>query len=165
MASYEWPPVSSLSGRFWEKVVDTGGTDACWLWTAFINPSGYGMVRNGAWMALAHRVSWTLANGRVPDGAQVLHHCDTRACVNPSHLYVGTNADNIADKVARGRSSWPRPERRGEGHPLVKLTEKEVALIRKEPYEHGSGRRLARELGVSPALITRIRKGQLWTHV
>lgn len=164
MASYEWPPVPSLSERFWEKVVDTGGESECWLWTAFINPSGYGMIRNGRWMALSHRVSWTLKNGRIPEGAQVLHHCDVRACVNPGHLYIGTNQDNVRDKVARGRSSFPHPERRGELHPLAKLTREQVNEILAKPFVFGSGKELAEKFGVSRALITRIRKGQLWNH-
>jgi len=162
MASYEWPPVDSLATRFWEKVVYSGGADSCWFWTAYTNPSGYGMIRNGKWMALAHRVSWTLANGRIPDGKQVLHHCDVRFCVNPSHLYLGTNADNIRDKVARGRSGFSHPERQGELHPLAKLNQEQVEVIRTKPYIFGSGKELAERFGVSRALITRIRKGQLW---
>lgn len=164
MASYEWPPVADLTDRFWPKV-DKKADDECWTWLAFRNKPGYGMIRNGGFMALAHRVSWTLTNGRIPDGSQVLHHCDTPSCVNPGHLYVGTNADNMRDKVDRGRSSWPRPERRGEGHPLAKLTSEQVAVIRTEPFVFGSGKELAERYGVSRALITRIRKGQLWQHV
>lgn len=163
MASYEWPIQDSLADRFWPKV-DVGQPDECWLWKAFRNPSGYGMIRNSGWMALAHRASWSLHFGRIPDGSHVLHLCDNRACVNPRHLYLGSNSDNIRDKVERGRSNFPHPERRGELHPMSKLTAEQVEIIRRRPFAFGSGKELSERFGVSRALITRIRKGQLWTH-
>lgn len=161
--AYEWPISETLESRFWQKVTVRDG-DACWLWQAFVNRAGYGMIRNGEMMALAHRVSWVIAHGAVPRGLHVLHHCDTPACVNPSHLYCGTNADNIADKVRRGRSSFARPDRRGELHPLAKLTEADVATIRSRAGVHGEGRRLAREFGVAPSTICHIQKRQIWRH-
>lgn len=157
---YEWPLVPSLPTRFWSKV-ERGEDSECWLWRAFCNTPGYGMIRNGSRMALAHRVSWVLRHGRVSAGKHILHTCDTPACVNPSHLYEGTNADNIADKVARGRSSFARPDRRGQRHPLAKLSDDQVAEIRSRlTGERGEGRRLAREFGVCPATITGIRQGK-----
>ena len=132
---------------------------------AFVNPSGYGMIRNGSWMALSHRVSWVLENGEIPHGKQVLHHCDVPSCVNPDHLYIGTNNDNVRDKVERGRSHFPRPERRGEKHPLAKLSPEQVEEIRKLPFVHGSGKAMAERFGVSRSLITHIRKGDVWKHM
>lgn len=164
MGSYEWPPSPDLAERFNAKV-DFGHTDDCWNWMAFRNPSGYGMIRNGKRMALAHRVGWVLANGEVPLGRQVLHHCDNRACVNPAHLYIGTNADNIRDKVERGRSRFPHPERQGELHPMAKLSSEQVEEIRnRSTGARGEGRRFAREYGVSPSLISLIVNRKLWAH-
>lgn len=159
---YEWPIAENLERRFWEKV-DRRSPDECWPWLAFRNESGYGMIRNGPMMALAHRVSHVLHRGeRVPVGLQVLHHCDRRSCVNPKHLYVGTNSDNVRDKVTRGRSHVPQPKKRGELHPMAKLSNAQVSEMRaRATGRHGEGRALAREYGVSAALVCKILKGQI----
>lgn len=155
---------TSLIQRFWRKV-QIDDSESCWLWQAFRNPKGYGMISNGGYMALAHRVSWAIHNGKVPANKYVLHRCDNPSCCNPKHLYIGTNADNVRDKVERGRSSWPRPERAGEGHPMVKLTTEAVMEIRSEIGIRGAGVRLARKYGVRPSTITMIQKGRLWKHL
>lgn len=84
---------------FWAKVDKSGGLDACWLWMARKNAGGYGRFGKN----LAHRVAWQIANGDIPDGVLVLHHCDVAACVNERHLFLGDSADNAQDKVAKGR--------------------------------------------------------------
>jgi hypothetical protein len=95
----------------------------------------------------AHRVAWMAVNGPIPDGGQILHHCDNRACIRASHLYLGTNDDNVRDRVMRMRSAR-------------KLTDEEVAEIRSLYGERGvggvSGEDLARQYGVSKSLISRI---------
>src|SRR5262245_50376469 len=93
--------------RFWAKV---NKTDGCWLWTAQVNNKGYGRfyyypkteTHRRSWGIYAHRLSWMLANGEIPEGMNVLHRCDTPACVNPEHLFLGTQADNMHDCKIKG---------------------------------------------------------------
>lgn len=162
---YEWPLHEGVVERFWEKV-RTGRGRSCWLWQACLNHSGYGMIRNGPrGMSLAHRLSWAIHFGD-PGSNQVLHRCDNRECVNPAHLYLGTNADNMRDKVERGRSSYPRPDRQGQKHPLAKLTDRQVRAIRRRARgRRGEGRDLASEFGVSRATICNILKRKSWQSV
>jgi hypothetical protein len=119
-----WP----LSRAFWGNVNKDGPLvrpplSACWVWTGAININGYGrcaVYENGkARLIAAHRVSWTIHFGTIPGDLQVLHHCDNRPCVNPFHLFTGTQKENIADCIAKGRfpdaATNVPPERRARG--------------------------------------------------
>lgn len=90
--------------RFWRRVSKSSG---CWIWTGHRNPSGYGLTNWNKRQGLAHRYSWELHNGPIPDGLVVMHRCDVRPCVNPAHLTIGTQADNMADARAKGRATNP----------------------------------------------------------
>lgn len=87
--------------RFWSKVRKSKG---CWIWTAAASGVGdYGYFWSGSAMVRAHRFSWELHNGPIPEGLKVLHACDVPLCVNPSHLFLGTMQDNSDDMVQKGR--------------------------------------------------------------
>ena len=106
----------TLEERFWQKVdIRVGG---CWLWTANCTKDSkgrrrYGLIgagRRGEGMLYAHRVSWEIHNGPIPNGLQVLHRCDNPQCVNPSHLFLGTQLDNMHDMVRKGRRGVTGPK-------------------------------------------------------
>src|SRR3990167_9586370 len=93
------PEARSVDERFWNRVNKTA---TCWLWTASCN-KGYGQMWDGKKIRSTHRLSWEMANGPITDGLCVLHKCDVRACVCPSHLFLGTVADNQTDMKKKGR--------------------------------------------------------------
>lgn len=90
------------SDRFWSRV-DKGGDGGCWLWTGSKFKSGYGQIGPRRKDRLAHRVSFANERGAIPGGMSVLHKCDVRACVNPDHMFIGTQSDNMRDKTQKGR--------------------------------------------------------------
>ena len=145
--------------RFWAKVAKT---KSCWLWTgAVLLSGGYGAFHLGArcQVARAHRVSWEIANGPIPTGAHLLHRCDVPACVNPKHLRLGTNAENIHDKVMRARQP------RGESHGNARLTEAKVRAIRGARASGDSQYTVAMAFGVSRSTISAIDLGRLWSYL
>lgn len=91
--------------RFWEKVVKGRNKKDCWLWEGAVFNTGYGKIRRENKIKLAHRISWELHFGHIPEGMCVCHKCDVPLCVNPGHLFLGTQKDNIQDKVNKGRQA------------------------------------------------------------
>jgi len=110
---------------------------------------------------MAHRFSYELHNGAIPDGLICCHRCDTPACVNPDHLYVGTDADNVADRERRGRSRHAI----GTAHGLAKLDDDRVRSIREQAAAGVAKKALARAFGVSDTVIYSIVNRQTWRHV
>jgi hypothetical protein len=137
--------------RNWSMPIPWTG---CWLWTGSVASHGYGDLRLNKKTKLAHRLSWELANGHIPDGYFVLHRCDVRLCVNPSHLFLGTTTDNMRDKVKKGRHS--------AGWCHEKLTAEQVEQIR---FLRASGLKL-KEVGKlfnrHPDHIRKITNHKVW---
>lgn len=117
-----------LQKRFWDKVQKT---DNCWNWIASKVKDGYGFFRLPGYKSMrAHRFSWEFHNGTIPKGICVLHKCDNPACVNPAHLFLGTDADNVKDMMNKGRGKYNPNPAKGENHHNSKLTDKQVLEIR-----------------------------------
>ena len=120
----------------------------CWRWLGKIRI--YGMMTVNRESVGAHRVSWELHKGPIPEGDHVLHRCDNPTCVNPEHLFLGTRADNTIDMILKGRGK------------KAKLTREDVLAIRADPR---GCKKLARVYGVHPTQITRLRSGEQWAFV
>lgn len=148
-----------IQPRFWSKVKKT---KTCWIWTAHKNNKGYGMFGLNSTMKTAHRLSFLWARGDIPKGMCVLHKCDTPACINPKHLFLGTKAENNADMIKKGRDR----KAVGENVWQSKLKEKEIRQIR-ILYNTGkySTRELGKKFGVSHTPIIKIINKKTWKHV
>ncbi|WP_179507348.1 HNH endonuclease signature motif containing protein [Sphingomonas melonis] len=155
-------PRRTFEDRFWSKV--TPQDSGCWLWTAARDKNGYGRVGVGSKTAFAHRISWEIANGEIRGGLSVLHSCDVPACVNPAHLFLGSQADNMRDMHAKRRGVIPASVRMfGERNGAAKLSESTVLEI-KSLAGVISQRAVATRYGISPAHVCRIQRGERWQH-
>ena len=173
--------------RFWSKVDRSG---KCWLWTAAKMKGGYGGFKWAGRMWRAHRAAWLLTYGHIPDNLMLCHTCDTPACVNPAHLFLGTAADNARDAAAKGltlkgdrngnhlhpelrpygqrngRHTHPETTSRGERVHQAKLTEQTVRAIR---HDYAGGQITFKELGarygVSNVAARMVVRRRTWQHV
>ncbi|MGH8601325.1 MAG: HNH endonuclease signature motif containing protein [Gammaproteobacteria bacterium] len=149
--------MKNVKDRFEGKYVKAG-VDKCWLWLASCFYDGYGSFTYKGRRYGAHRISWMLQNGPIPKGMCVLHRCDVKSCVNPSHLFLGTYADNAIDKVKKNRQA------KGDVNGRAKLTEQQVREIRWTSGDQ-TQRDLGRIYGVSHAVIGYIVNRKNWKHV
>lgn len=155
--------------------VPSSDPDACWGWTGGRTKAGYGVVRAGARQIYAHRLSYQINVGPIPDGLWALHHCDNPPCTNPTHLFAGTASDNAKDRQQKGRSGpfnlrhikGPRPAsaRFGTSNNAAKMTDEEILEIRRL-YADGamSQRALARRFGIHQSGVSRIISCKIWTR-
>ena len=149
--------VRSLWDRFHEKFIPEPNS-GCWLWVGSRGSRDYGQIWfNGIERyKSAHRVSWILFKGKIPDGLCVLHHCDVEACVNPDHLFLGTNADNKHDSIRKGRNCY------GIKHQFAKLTPDQVKEVRKKKF---TLKKYAERFNVSLSAISAAQKRKSWKSV
>jgi len=148
--------------RYWAQVDISGGPDACWPWTGSCDKNGYGVFSIDAEHPYATRWGYTHRIGPIPTGHGILHRCDNPPCQNDRHWFTGTQADNNADKMAKGRQRNVR----GVAHHAARLDEATVRRIR-ERYAAGgvSQAALSKEFGVSRPAITQLIKRRTWKHV
>lgn len=147
-----WRKADSLAGRL-EKHYIPEPMSGCWLWIGMAATGGYGLLKYEGRRLRAHAVSYEIHNGPIPVGLYVCHRCDVPSCVNPDHLFVGTQGDNMRDAKIKGRIA------RGERVGASKLTEQKVIAIR---HAAGSKRATAREFGVSDKTVRNIKTRRSW---
>ncbi len=148
-----------VENRFWSKVL-TGNEDECWEWQSCLVCKGYGGFKYKGKQVRAHRFSYELNKGPIENGLFVCHKCDNPKCVNPSHLFLGTNLENMKDKTNKGRAA------KGEKQHLAKLTEKQVVEIRqKYATKNYTQSQLGREYNVDYKSICYIINRITWKHI
>lgn len=154
------PQPRTVEDRFWAKV-RTGRPGSCWAWTASTNIHGYGHMGgvSGKGTLAAHRVSWEIHHGPIPDGLWVLHACDNPSCVNPGHLFLGSPRENTLDMIEKGRNV------RGQDHHRARLTEGNITAIRNAHKTGTPQKELAAKYGVSKQHVSRVVRGLKWRHI
>ena len=163
--------------RFWSKVdAKPGDLEGCWDWTAYASGDGYGIFWDGENYVRAHRYAYELANGEIPNGMHICHRCDNPGCVNSRHLFLGTNAGDMADRNKKGRQAqgersgarlhpekMPRP---GVRNGQAKLDDLKVREIRGMYATGGITQvKLAKFFGVHVSTICDVVNRKIWAHV
>jgi len=158
MLAYSSP---TLETRLWSYA---DKTDTCWLWKKGRNRGGYPLVHaGGVGSELAHRIAWTLTHGPIPSGLKVCHTCDVRHCINPAHLFLGTQRDNMRDCKQKGR--WPVRPRGGDNH-KAKVSEADVRAIRcVYAAKLKTQAEIAGDYGVTQAVVSKIVRRDTWKHL
>lgn len=135
--------------------------NGCWIWQKFKDKDGYGFIRVNGVRQRAHRYSYLIFVGDIPDGMVVCHKCDNPSCVNPNHLFVGTKKDNTQDMFAKGRNG-KFDRLKGSKHPNTSLNETDVLSIFHSSKSYSA---LSKQYGVGKSSIARIKHGKTWAHI
>jgi hypothetical protein len=138
-----------------DHYTDRSDPSGCWIWTGARYTHGYGSLWWQGKAHRAHKLAWEEKNGAIPDGLLLRHDCDNKRCVNPGHMRLGTHADNARDRVNRNRQA------KGEGNGNARLSSSQAESIRED---RRSSTIIAAEYGISPSLVSRIRRGELWAR-
>jgi len=148
----------NIKNRFSSKIKKS--ENGCWKWTGAKISTGYGALYVDGTIQLSHRLSYEFYNGKIPKGFHVCHHCDNPECVNPKHLFLGTDLDNSIDCIKKGRNA------KGEKQGLHKLTTEQVKYIKQNyiPYKIPL-RHFAKKYAVDEKTIHRVITGECWNHV
>ena len=146
----------NLGPAFWTKIQITKD---CWSWIGSRNSWGYGTLRLNREYLRAHRVMWEFINGEIPNGLFVCHRCDNPPCVNPAHLFLGTNRENMQDAKAKGRTT------QGERHPCAVLTERKVRRIRALANDGVGPTKIGEMFGIQMKNASLIIRGKSWRHI
>jgi hypothetical protein len=164
--------ITPVSKRFWKNVKET---KTCWIWSRSTTPQGYGRIYVNGIYVYAHRFSWELLNGPIPEGMSICHNCpggDNPSCVRPSHLFLGTHADNMHDRDNKGRglkgkaANNPGIFARGEDASNAKLTEKDVLAIRlRRVTVKESFQTTGHAFNVSCNTVRDIMNRKTWKHI
>jgi hypothetical protein len=145
--------------RFESKVYNA--IDGCHYWTGCLNKLGYGEFYFNRLVCKAHRAAFRIYKGDIPDGLQVLHSCDNRACVNPDHLFLGTAKDNMIDMTKKGRHCLVKGSLNGR----AKLTEVDVFLIREAIQDGCSREVIMKHFHIDRSTVNNIVRRKLWKHI
>lgn len=140
-----------IEQRFFQKF-EFGAQHECWLWTGKLHNLGYGKIYSYKTAFFAHRIAYEIFVGPIPSDLCVCHRCDMRNCVNPTHLFLGTHADNMRDKAKKLRGPH-------------KLNKKDILAIRKHLADGQSCRSIGKIFGVDHVTIMCIAHGKTWSHV
>ena len=138
--------------RFNQKYIKE---NSCWIWVSALNSSGYGQIYINGTTKLAHRFSYEIHKGLISNGLHVCHTCDNPKCVNPDHLFLGTNKDNVLDKLNKSRHPV------GSNAKNSKITEIQAISIKKDSR---SNREIAKDYGISHQVVCGIKNNKYWKH-
>ena len=142
--------------QFWNNHIERD--NGCWEWQKGKNDRGYGEVSINGISLYVHRFAWELLNGEIPGGMCILHKCDNPSCINPDHLFIGTQLDNVRDMLSKGRAS-PPPVHRGTKNNKAVLCEWKVRYIRASDL---SQRAIARMFGIGKTTVAHVQCGRTW---
>lgn len=168
-----------LKAKFFASIDQCESIENCWNWTGPLQAKRYARLAVGTsggpnfFFEMGHRFSWRIHCGEIPDGMQINHRCDNPKCVNPHHLFLGTQMDNMRDKIAKGRASCGEKHSvatklktpRGSRNAAAKLTEADIPQVLHLANKGETQRNIAARFGVTKNAIGQILRGESWQHV